>query len=813
MRPKHLLILILFKLALLQKAYSQNNPAKTRTFYEKVYLHLDREMYFAGEDVWYKAYLLNAQVNQLLNTSNNLYVELIAANAKIVDRKVIRLEDGIGNGDFKLSDSLPKGTYRIRAYTNWMKNFGDKFVFDKEIEISNTLSASSKASSKISGQQAALQTAGNEKKGIRFFPEGGSMVENVAGIVAFKAEDNKAKGVKVKGAIISSTGDTITSFVSNESGMGLFVFTPVAGTKYVAKGHFEDKTPFSTALPSALQKGFVLRATSSDSLIKVIVSTNEATLSEYKGKQMQLKLRHGGVPYSAVSFVLNGLQSAASYIKADYPSGIAAITLSDDANREHCERLVFIDPKKVVKVNVLTNKAIYKSKERVVVNVKTVDAQNKPVKADMSLSVVDASLVPVGKGNIVSYFNLESELRGDIDRPEQYFDSATPDRAKKLDILLMTQGWRDFVWKRMRDTSFSISNLNETGFTISGKVTEKKSDKPLAGVNVSLFANGAKGSKLFGTKTNANGIYFFDNINLEGNQVIKLVSSDMEGKKTGKIMLDSLYTKPLEVKPLSEIDENAFLATFSKEAANRKEQLKKFSLSDTIAIKEVAVRREKQVRTFDDVLTSFGYPDQNFVITAKDHDYNSLSHYLLTNVNGAMPSDDPTSDGVVFMADGKKVRPTIFVDKREDLFQRMDYFSLRMDLIEKITVRHMMGMMETDSLGNRNVSGKSNHVYLIYLTLKPGAFDRKELSLLNANVNGYYSQRTFYSPIYNSVNPGSKVDVRTTIYWHPNIKTDENGSATVYFNNADPKTKVRIVAEGVTLDGLPISGSGGYEIK
>ena len=794
---------------------SSQTKEKQRIFFEKVYLHVDRDLYFAGDDILFKAYLLNAQVNQLLNTSNNLYVELIAPGAEIVDRKVIRLNNGLGAGDFKLSDSIANGTYRLRAYTNWMRNFGDNFVFEKQIKVVNDVESKSKPVANANTLNKAVKASLNAKKQtIRFFPEGGSLLENVAGIVAFKAEDAFGKILKVKGVIIASNGDTITPFEAKEGGTGAFLIMPMAGVKYTAKGVFNDKIPFSEALPDALAKGFTTRVTNADSIFKVIVSTNEATLADYSGKQLELRSRHGGVVYSALKFPMDALQKVAEIDKKDFPAGIAAVTLTDFQGKAHSERLLYVDNKNALKVQITTNKPVYKSKERVVVNVKTLDAQDKPVKSEVSLAAVDASIIPEGSGNIVSYFALESELRGKIENPQRYFDPANPNRLKQLDLLLLTQGWRDFVWKRMKDTSITIKNINETGFTISGIVTEKKSDKPLPGINVTLFANGAKGGKLFGQKTNAEGRYFFDNINLEGTQVIKLVATNNEAKKTGKITLDSLYGKPMQILKLDETTpDDAVLATFKTESLNRKEQLKRLSLSDTIELKEVAVRREKTERIFGDVLTSFGYPDQNFTITAKDHDYQSLAHYLLTNVNGAMPSDDPGSNAVTFMNDGKKVRPIFIVDNREDLFDRLDYYELRMNQIEKITVRHMMGNTELDSLGERQRSTKSQHVYVVRLTLKPGAFEKQELSLLNANVKGYYQEKTFYSPVYPAGRVNTKADVRTTVYWHPKVQTDENGSATIYFYSADPKGKVRIVVEGVSLNGQPIVGNSGYEVK
>src|SRR5476651_1907546 len=114
-----------------QKATDTSVPV----FFEKAYLHTDRDTYAQGEDIWFKAYLVNAQGHTAIDYSKNLYVELISPSAKIVQRKMLRVEKGLTNGDFKLPDTLTAGNYRLRAYTNWMRNFGDNFVFEKGIRV------------------------------------------------------------------------------------------------------------------------------------------------------------------------------------------------------------------------------------------------------------------------------------------------------------------------------------------------------------------------------------------------------------------------------------------------------------------------------------------------------------------------------------------------------------------------------------------------------------------------------------------------------------------------------------------------------
>lgn len=70
--------------------------------------------------------------------SNILYVELISEQNIVVRQAVLPMHEGISWGDFKLADGLAEGNYRIRAYTQWMRNAGPDFFFDKTIKIVNT---------------------------------------------------------------------------------------------------------------------------------------------------------------------------------------------------------------------------------------------------------------------------------------------------------------------------------------------------------------------------------------------------------------------------------------------------------------------------------------------------------------------------------------------------------------------------------------------------------------------------------------------------------------------------------------------------
>jgi len=399
---------------------------KIPVFFEKVYVHTDRPLYSSGDDIWFKAYLVNGQTNQPATNSNNLYMELISPESQIVSREVVRLENGTGNGDFRLKDSIPGGTYRIRAYTTWMLNFGETFVFEKTIEV-NSLPGI-----KPTVPETKVKA---EDVDVRFFPESGSLVEGVPGIVAFKAVDAVGKSCSVRGAVINSKEDTVIWFEGLHLGMGSFIMVPLPGETYRAVGKANGYA-FDKILPKALASGFTMHITQSDSTLNVQISANAATLELSKGKTMTLQGICRSKLYLRIMIKTDRLPVTIPIAKSTFPGGIVRFVLSE-AEKPHCERLVYIDGKVKVKLSTRLDKNTYQPRDSVILKIKVTDKNDQPVATNLSLAITDASQVPDNNGSIVSYLNLESEIRGKIEQPQQYFDTTNVNRHKQLDLLLL----------------------------------------------------------------------------------------------------------------------------------------------------------------------------------------------------------------------------------------------------------------------------------------------------------------------------------------------------------------------------------------
>jgi hypothetical protein len=803
--------------------------------FEKAYLHTDRDVYAMGDTLWFKAYLVNGQDNKPSVSSGNLYVELIAPDsARIVLREIIRMDNGLGHGDMALDDSLKSGHYTLRAYTNWMRNFGDNFVFEKNITLLDTRAVpviidakaaiktkKSTAASAAQNKNAAIIPIAAVLPTVHFYPEGGSLVNGIGSFVGVKAEDGYGRGIPATGSVISASGDTVSHFTCDSVGIGLLVMLPMAGQSYhaaVTLGTRQDVFQ----LPDAVSKGLALQIRQTDTVINAIVSTSD-TIVKAKGL---LTVKHAGITLLHQFFQLKGKQLSARIATASLPQGICSITLYNEQNKPECERLVYIHhPNNSTlnhKISINTDKKSYQSKERVNLQI------NAPANSNLSMAVVDAAMVPVKDGDIVSYLNLQSEIRGNIESPNRYFDTTNVNRFRQLDQLLLTQGWRDFVWRRMADTAIRISYAAENGISLPGRVWDEVQNKMLSNLNISLHSDSLKGTRLLFTRTDSAGRFHFDGLMIYGKQRIQLSARDDKGKDKGTFWLDTI--RPLSVP--SVIQWPAFIAnpldSIAKANTEKKvESMKMANLHGVTKLKEVTIKERSTIMTrSNNMLTTFGYPDQIFNITPNDYKYKTLEWYMLQNVKGATSGLPVGITGVVFFGVDtvkripKVVPPNIFINGRELYMDentqaeayRIQYFNMPMNKFKKIELRHMVGTLH----GVDPITGKFREStlmvdrFLLYLTMQ----DNYTLDIpgfLITDIPGYYQARTFYEPPPNA--KPSIADYRSTIHWEPDIKTDANGKATVSFYNAVPSTHVRVIAQGITPEGVPLSETSTYEVN
>ena len=106
---------------------------------EKIYVQTDKTFYRPGEDIWFSVYLVNEGTHTPSDISDVVYVELINPKGSVLATRRLAAGDGSAAGDFVLKAQEAGGIYTLRAYTHWMKNFGDDVFFTKKLTVQKVI--------------------------------------------------------------------------------------------------------------------------------------------------------------------------------------------------------------------------------------------------------------------------------------------------------------------------------------------------------------------------------------------------------------------------------------------------------------------------------------------------------------------------------------------------------------------------------------------------------------------------------------------------------------------------------------------------
>lgn len=106
---------------------------------EKVYLHTDKPYYAVGDTIWFKAYV-TIEKHQPSALSRIVYVDLINNRDSVVESQRITVTNGFASGNIVLNgDTYKQGAYRLRSYTNWMRNFDPDYFYDHTFNVGNAI--------------------------------------------------------------------------------------------------------------------------------------------------------------------------------------------------------------------------------------------------------------------------------------------------------------------------------------------------------------------------------------------------------------------------------------------------------------------------------------------------------------------------------------------------------------------------------------------------------------------------------------------------------------------------------------------------
>jgi hypothetical protein len=788
---------------------------------ERLAVHLDKTIYAPLDTIWFKAYLFDGTLKTAATHSGLIYFEMVDSNGGIAKSICLPTGAGLTWGGFALNIiNYSPGTYTFRAYTNWMRNFGDRYFFKKEIKIvdldngtaqnaptmvQNSRNTSSNKSPVFVNNKAATID-------LQFLPEGGTWLADRQQVMAFKAINTNGKGFAIVGDIVDSKQQKVASFTAGDKGMGYFTMVPKLGETYTAI--IKDPVGLkNVSLPKVQTIGTSLQVVNTFSSDSVAIKVQSTLVNQ----DLLLLGQSRDLLCFVVKIKANITSKALVLPKNIFPTGISQIIVTDTKQRPLNERSFFINHRDQLKINPVFNKTTYGNRDSIPVVLKVTDVVGNPIVGSFSMAITDDGQVnkdSINNSNILSYLLLNADLRGEIENPGSYFHQLNEQKYKELDALILTQGWASYSLTYKEKPKFKA----EKDFTISGKVTNLI-NKSIANANVSIIGKNFNKRMMLQTVADSKGEFVFDKLPPMDSASLVIQALNAKNKSgTLGITVNEFNNAPTPVVSKDAV----ILNTVNLDSANqnfiatRKQAYK----GEGVALNEVKITGKKIVRNSKN-LNGAGEADQ--VLSEEDLgklNKKTLYDILFEKVPGFTYKTSRKGVDNEFFIRNNRVK--IIIDGFDlDYFYtplpvRDDHFNYIKEYLTFYKAEDVVGVEVMKSLYNTTnydetfnpnalaMNAKGDFLSYLEITTKTGSgpFLRKVANVYLYKPPTYGDLKVFYSPKYTAINKSDKKpDLRSTIYWVPNLVTNEKGEAKTSFFAADKKGSYTVWIEGTDMQG------------
>lgn len=477
---------------------------------EKVYIHFDNSAYYQGEQMWFKCYVMRSDNNQPTDVSRVLYVELLDASGNLIDTKKLQVDKGQADGVFNLKNVLAGGFYEVRAYTRYMLNWDSSWIFSRIFPIYNAPAQEGdygKAEfEKVVWQKRAADTAAdknvkNDSRLIDFYPEGGHLVEGLPCRVAFELKNKNGMPVDGAGELMEN-GRALVSTKTLHEGRGSVLFTPQPGKTYTLRMKDEDNQTVEQPLPQAEPEGCALSVKRNGGHWLATLSATPSIATDSLG----------------VMLTAHGTLRHLDMVKAEAGKSLM-VALPDEAVAEGVNRVSVVDGNGQIIADRLFFSFPHSQTDSIAVKV---DGDALAPSSDIgfkfhtapsttfSLSIRDAATEKgTAEDDCQTWMLLTGELHGYVHQPAYYLESDDEEHHAAADLLMMVQGWRRYdLGQMMGKKRFTINYPIEKCLSIIGRLKPTGKKYSVANMPLRFRLYNQQGQTLSGnTTSDAKGYY------------------------------------------------------------------------------------------------------------------------------------------------------------------------------------------------------------------------------------------------------------------------------------------------------------------
>jgi len=764
----------------MMKVYSEKFPQ------EKVYLQFDKKAYNPGERIWYKAYLFTGFDPSPF--SKNFYAELYDAGGKLILRNVSPISQSIATGNFDLPVSFEGTRIHIRAYTTWMLNFDTSFVYTKDLRV-----IGSAADSSVHANAAPVR--------LSFFPEGGDLVAGIENNIAFKADDAFGQPHKISGILYEQSGKAVLNFNSIHNGMGKFLLVPEKQDVFYSIWKDEKGAEHRTDLPVVKTSGIVLRVMNSNQ--RLIFSIARPAESQTNQQVIVIAHMNQQMIYKAIVNLKDVTMSGGNIPVQQLPTGILQVTVFDMNQSPMAERVCFINNHNYSFAGTLkTSSKSLKRRGRNVVDIEVPDT----LKANLAIAITDAEVDGnrPWDDNIITRLLLTGDLHGYVKDPYYYFRNDSDSLSQQLDLVMLTHGWRRFKWEDLAKgktpvIKYPIQNYLSLNAEVLGIVSSRIANDE--SINV-IFQNKDSTSDMLTVpyikngKFSLSGLIFYDT----AKAYYQFNTSHNLSNEAAVIFKNGLYNgwrilKPFDMTlPVWWPDDSSLIRKSQQvyvEIAQLRNQDKKVQNLEVVTVrKRIKSDKEKLDEEYSRGLFSGGNATI-FDIMDDPTAYGSIDifNYLQGRVAGLIINTAGNTPSLTWRGDA----PSLYLNEMS-----VDAGTIKTISMSDVAMVKVFSPGSTGAIGN----GAGGVISIYTKKGRDKKIDPSIKGLDLARIPGYTPVREFYSPDY-LINPEPETDdIRTTLYWNPNMNVSKGKNIfSIPFYNSDVTHRIRILLEGFNEEG------------
>jgi hypothetical protein len=783
---KNVIVLFYTLFFLTANGFSQNIDSAIARYakefgQERAYLQYDKAAYAPGETIWFKAYMMQGVYPA--DESKTFYADWTDDKGNLLSHTIRYIEGAASDGQFDIPADYSGKFIHVKAYTKWMLNFDSAFLYQKDILILGKNGNS--VTSKISVEPTLV-----------FFPEGGDATEGVPNKIAFKASDQWARPVKIKGVIKDNLGKIIDSLRIHHDGMGYFFLVPRHGESYTAKWKDEKGSEYTTPLPAIKPGGislqvsvkgtkrvFIINATpdvavKSDSVFLI------GTINQYQAFKVKKDISKG--------YVQGVIPTK------DLPSGILTITVFDTAWNPLAERITFINNEEYrfnAEMSVEHWGLNKRARNEIMITVPD------SLQADFAVSVTDSGIDTDSSNNIISHLLLTSEIKGKVYNPTYYFSGNNDSISQNLDLVMLTHGWRRFKWEEVvKNKMPKINFQKDTSYlTLSGKIygATPTQLRDHASIILVMSQQTGKGNKVLYFPVEANGTFNDPSVILFDTIRVYYRLSKSISDATVNFMESRLRAIPGRQTATGIFyDQLNDTTGYSRHFQLSDEMTRLFKLYEGKTLENVVIttKTKTPVQIMDEKYSSglfaggdnyqFDIINDKTIIASR-----TIFEYLQAKVAGLQINT--TSNPPTLTWRGGK--PDLFLNEVQ----------IDADFVSTLPITDIAYVKVFRPPFFSPFGGGANGAIAVYTRRDNEGQTEPGKGLANNVVSGYTPVRQFYSPNYGTFNAANeKKDFRTTLYWNPNVNTTPGkNKVTVVFYNNDVSKSFRVIVEGMSTEG------------